>query len=66
MADWLGQPDTPETGGQNQKRVRYFTWTAQAAKRRPRTCLDPKFSPKFHYKKEDFSSHQNIGKYMEY
>jgi hypothetical protein len=28
--------------------------------------LDIQIHPKFHYKKEDSSSHQNIGTYMEY
>jgi hypothetical protein len=29
-------------------------------------CLIPPILPKFHYQKEDFPSHQNVGKYMEY
>jgi hypothetical protein len=31
-----------------------------------RPCLDHKFSPKFHYEKENSPSHQNAGTYMEY
>jgi hypothetical protein len=31
-----------------------------------RACLDPKYFPKFHYKKEDSPSHQNVGTCMEY
>jgi hypothetical protein len=30
------------------------------------TCLVPQFSPNFTIQKEDFSSHQNVGKCMEY
>jgi hypothetical protein len=32
----------------------------------PRPCFDSKIHPKFHYAKKDSSSHQNIGKCMEY
>jgi hypothetical protein len=37
---------------------------AEARQRRP--CLDPKYFPKFYYKKEDSPSHQNAGTCMEY
>jgi hypothetical protein len=49
----------PEAGAAAMMGGKLQTYTA-------RSCLDLKFSLKFHYKKEDFPSHQNIGTCMEY